>query len=70
MSRSFKHVGGYKDSSKFGKKYANKKYRRRPIELTNIPLKKYTDGYNICDWSMLVIHGYNWFDPMYKAFMK
>ena len=71
MSRSFKHVGGYKDHNKSMKELENRRYRRRSLELTDIPYKKYTDSYNICDWKCIDYNNNkDWGEPVYKRFMK
>ena len=70
MSRSWKKVGGYKEIIYGSKARANRKYRKRPIELTDIPFKKYTNSWDIGTLSMLDIHGDYGFVPIYKAYIK
>lgn len=72
MSRSWKKIGGYKECINGSKKRANKKYRKRSIELTNIPFKKYTNSWDIGTLRMLnlgigISYG---FEPIYKAYIK
>ena len=53
------------------KEIENRRYRRRPIELTDLPYKKYTDGYNICDFKSIDFNNtQDWDEPAYKRFMK
>ena len=68
MSRSFKKFGGYTDYNKGSKQMANRRYRRRSIEDTQLPYKKYTQSYDICDFKFLVVQGRA--DADYKAYMK
>lgn len=68
MSRSFKKFGGYKDHNKGMKEIANRRYRRRSLDDTQIPHKKYTNSYDICDYKCLVVQGRANAD--YKAYMK
>lgn len=71
MSRSWKTFRNYRSISKGAKAVANRKYRKRPLNDTNIPYKKYTDSWNI--WSYWYTDYHNnrdWGEPAYKGFMK
>ena len=63
-------MGGYKEIISGSKKRANKKYRKRSIDLTDLPFKKYTNSWDIGTLSMLDIHGNYGFTPVYKAYIK
>ena len=53
MSRSFKHVPGFCDRSKDGKKFANRKIRNTEDVPNGRAFRKFYDPYNICDWKAL-----------------
>jgi len=76
MSRSRKKTGGFTDYSTYRKdfkRFANKKVRNMPIEMTADGglYKKLFCSYDICDWKSLVfsIRDCDWresFGPSYK----
>jgi len=70
MSRSYKKIIHMTSSDNYFKKYANRRYRRRSIDLTNIPYKKYTDNYNIRDYISRCFGKCNWDYPEYQLRMK
>ena len=71
MSRSRKKYPHFTHTDKKLKQYANKRYRRRPLDLTNISFKKYTDRLDFRDW---IFRGFGLTDrnmeEVYKYIMK
>ncbi len=56
MSRSFKKVFGFVDRNPWGKRFANRRVRRIPIDkslASGNAYRRYNNPWDICDWRFL-----------------